>query len=165
VMLVEIPTRDETMDNIVAFWNPAQKPRAGEELTFGYRLYWCRCPPVAPKLATTGATRTGIGGVVGQKRTHFSWRFVVDFFGGDERLLTEADHVIPVIWASRGRIEITSARPLRPLNGWRAMFDLAPTDPSTEPIDLRLYLALDGQPLTETWLYQYVPPPPDQRTY
>jgi periplasmic glucans biosynthesis protein len=165
VMLVEIPTRDETMDNVVAFWNPAEKPQAGEEALFGYRLYWCRYSPVNPKLATTGATRTGIGGVVGQKRTHFSWRFVVDFFGGDEQLLTEADRVVPVIWASRGRIEITSARPLRPLNGWRAMFDLAPTDPSTEPIDLRLYLALDGQPLTETWVYQYVPPPPGERTY
>jgi periplasmic glucans biosynthesis protein len=165
VMLVEIPTRDETMDNIVAFWNPAQQPRAGEELLFGYRLYWCRYAPVAPKLATTGATRTGIGGVVGQKRTHFSWRFVVDFFGGDVPLLTDTDHVVPVIWASRGRIEIASARPLRPLDGWRAMFDLAPTDASTEPIDMRLYLALDGQPLTETWLYQYTPPPLDQRQY
>jgi len=43
------------------------------------------------------------------------------------------------------------------------MFDLVPTDDSPEPINLRLYLALDGQPLTETWLYQYTPPPPDQR--
>jgi len=165
VMLVEIPTPDETSDNVVAFWNPAEKPRAGEELLFGYRLYWCRYAPVTPKLATTGATRTGIGGVVGQRRTYFSWRFVVDFFGGDLSLLTDADHVVPMIWASRGRTEITSARPLRPLNGWRAMFDLVPTDPSVEPIDLRLFLALDGQPFTETWLYQYVPPPPSERAF
>ena len=34
----------------------------------------------------------------------------------------------------------------------------------TEPIDLRLFLSTDGQVLTETWLYQYVPPPPDRRT-
>lgn len=165
VMLVEIPTRDETMDNIVAFWNPAAKPQRGEELLYAYRLYWCRYSPVQSGLATTGATRTGIGGVVGQKRTHFSWRFVVDFFGGDLPLLTEADRVTPVISASRGRIEIVSARPLRPLDGWRAMFDLAPTDPSTEPIDLRLYLSFDGQPLTETWIYQYTPPPPAERRF
>jgi glucans biosynthesis protein len=165
VMLVEIPTRDETLDNIVAFWNPADKPQRGTELLFGYRLYWCRWNPVATPLATAGATRTGIGGVVGQSRTHFSWRFVVDFFGGNLPLLTDADRVVPVIHASRGRIEIASARPLRPLNGWRAMFDLAPTDPSTEPIDLRLYLSFDGQPLTETWLYQYTPPPPKRRNF
>ena len=43
------------------------------------------------------------------------------------------------------------------------MFDLAPTDDSVEPINLRLFLSVDGQPLTETWLYQYAPPPPEQR--
>jgi len=165
VMLVEIPTPDETNDNIVAFWNPEKKPQAGEELLFGYKLYWCRDNPVKCPLATTGATFTGIGGVIGRKRTYFSWRFVVDFFGGDLEMLTDADHVVPVISASSGRIELASARPLRPLHGWRAMFDLAPTDPSTHPIDLRLYLALDGQPLTETWLYLYAPPPMSERTF
>jgi glucans biosynthesis protein len=68
-----------------------------------------------------------------------------------------------MITASRGQIEITSARPLHSINGWRAMFDLKPTDESTEPINLRLFLALNGEPLTETWVYQYTPPPPDQR--
>jgi glucans biosynthesis protein len=43
------------------------------------------------------------------------------------------------------------------------MFDLNLTDESPEPINLRLFLAADGQPLTETWLYQYSPPPPDER--
>jgi glucans biosynthesis protein len=33
-----------------------------------------------------------------------------------------------------------------------------------DPINLRLYLSTDGQALSETWLYQYSPPPPDQRT-
>lgn len=36
------------------------------------------------------------------------------------------------------------------------MFDLRPN--GAEPIDLRLYLRADGQPLSETWLYQWVPP-------
>jgi glucans biosynthesis protein len=165
VMLVEIPTVDETFDNIVAFWNPAEKPQPGQELLFGYRLYWCRYNPVRCKLAQVVATRQGIGGVVGQKRPYFSWRFVVDFAGGDFSLLGSDPHVIPVISATRGQIEITSARPLNPIQGWRAMFDLKPTDESTEPINLRLFLALNGQPLTETWLYQYTPPPPSQRKY
>ncbi len=165
VMLVEIPTRDETMDNIVAFWNPEKKPQRGEELLYAYRLHWCRWNPIGPKhLATVGATRTGIGGIIGQPRKYFSWRFAVDFFGGDLPLLTDTDKVTPVITASRGRVEITSARPLKPLDGWRAMFDLVP-DASTEPIDLRLYLSYQGQPLTETWIYQYAPPPVGERRY
>lgn len=164
VTLVEIPTRDEVMDNIVAFWTPVDKPQKGQECLYGYRLYWCRENPIGPKLATVRATRTGIGGVVGQKRTHFSWRFVVDFAGGDLALLGDGARVLPMISASRGRIEIPSARPLLPLQQWRAMFDLALTDDSLEPVNLRLYLFEDGQALSETWFYQYVPPPPDQRT-
>jgi glucans biosynthesis protein len=165
VMLVELPTSDETADNVVAFWNPADKPQRGQELLYGYRLYWCRYNPVASALAQVQATRAGIGGVVGQKRSYFSWRFVVDFAGGHFALLGESAHVEPVITASRGQIEITSARPLHAINGWRAMFDLKPTDDSSEPIDLRLYLALNGQALTETWVYQYTPPPAGQRKF
>ena len=163
VMLVEIPTADETSDNIVAFWNPADKPQPGQELLFGYRLYWCRFNPVACKLAQVLATREGIGGIVGQKRGYFSWRFVVDFVGGDLPLLGASAHVEPIISASRGQIELTSARPLLPENAWRAMFDLKLADDGVEPINLRLFLATDGQPLSETWIYQYNPPSPDQR--
>lgn len=163
VMLVEIPTVDETFDNIVAFWNPADKPQRGQELLFGYRLYWCRFNPTACSLAQVYATRTGIGGIVGQRRGYFSWRFAVDFVGGDFALLGEDAHVEPMISASRGTVEITSARPQHEIRGWRAMFDLKLTDDGLEPINLRLFLALNGQPLTETWIYQYTPPPPDQR--
>ena len=34
---MEIPTGDETADNIVAFWNPADTPQPGQELLFSYR--------------------------------------------------------------------------------------------------------------------------------
>jgi glucans biosynthesis protein len=165
VQLVEIPTIDETFDNIVAFWNPAEKPQPGEELLFTYRLYWGAAAPFAPALAQVVATRTGIGGVVGQKRQYFSWRFAVDFTGGSLALLGRDAKVEPVITASRGQIEITSARPQHEIGGYRAMFDLKPTDDSTQPIDLRLFLRLDGQPLTETWLYQWTPPAPADRKF
>jgi len=163
VQLVEIPTVDETFDNIVAFWNPQEKPTAGEEHLFGYRLYWGAKPPASSPLAHCVATRTGLGGVVGQKRNYFSWRFAVDFAGGDFSLIGGNSKVEPVISASRGKVEITSARPLASINGYRAMFDLVPPDDSTQQIDIRMYLQCDGQPLTETWLYQWTPPPPSER--
>ena len=164
VQLVEIPTVDETFDNIVAFWNPARKPQAGEELLLGYRLYWGAQPPAQPPLAKCVATRTGLGGIVGKKRTYFSWRFAVDFSGGDLALIGASAAVTAVITASAGaRIETTSARPLHAVRGYRALFDVVPTA-STEPIELRLYLSCEGQSLTETWLYQWVPPPLAERT-
>ncbi len=163
VMLVEIPTSDETMDNIVAFWSPADKTEPGREVPL--RLSSVLVPRESvrsPSSRRVHATRDGIGGVVGQKRTHFSWRFVIDFVGGDLGMLGPDAKVIPVIGTSRGKIEITSARPLLPIKGWRAMFDVVPDD-TEQPIDLRLYLSLDGQALTETWMYEYVPPPVAQR--
>ena len=88
---------------------------------------------------------------------------MVDFAGGDLSMLGKDVAVEPVISASRGQIEIPSARPLEAVRGYRAMFDLRPTDDSVAPIDLRLYLRANGQPLTETWLYQWTPP--DRRTW
>ncbi|HEV3181749.1 MAG TPA: glucan biosynthesis protein D [Steroidobacteraceae bacterium] len=164
VMLVEIPTPDETQDNVVAFWTPEDKPQPGVEYLYGYRLYWCRDNPHGPKLAVVVATRTGVGGQVGVKRNHFAWRFVVDFAGGELASLGEHARVVPIITASRGRVELASARRVVPRPAdWRAAFDLALTNDIVEPLNLRLFLALDGQALTETWLYQYTPPPPAQR--
>ncbi|WP_371929061.1 glucan biosynthesis protein G [Pseudomonas sp. LD120] len=40
VDLVEIPTADETNDNIVAFWNPEKQPEPGQPLDFAYRMHW-----------------------------------------------------------------------------------------------------------------------------
>ena len=158
VQLIELPAADETVDNIVAFWNPSRKPQPGEELLFAYRLYWGSHPPVSSPRAHVVATRTGLGGVVGQKRKYFSWRFVVDFAGGDIPMLGRHTKVEPVITVSRGKIELPSVRPLKSVHGLRAMFDLRPMDNDATPINLRLYLRADGQALSETWLYQWTPP-------
>jgi glucans biosynthesis protein len=158
VQLVEIPTADETFDNIVAFWNPETRPAPGQELLYAYRLHWGTKVPHTPNTATVVATRNGVGGVVGQKRKYFSWRFSVDFAGGDLGLLGKNARVKPVISTSAGSVEITSARPLDSIRGYRAMFDLKVPDEVKGPINLRLFLENDGQALSETWLYQWTPP-------
>lgn len=157
VQLVEIPTIDETFDNVVAFWNPAQPVKPGEEMLVGYRLYWNGIPPVQPSLARCVATRTGLGGVVGQPRKYYSMRFAVDFAGENLKALPKDAKVEAVITASRGKVEITSARPLESIEGYRAMFDLVP-DEKTDPITIRMYLRAGKAPISETWLYQWVPP-------
>jgi periplasmic glucans biosynthesis protein len=165
VMLVELPTPDETFDNIVAFWHPEEQAKAGDELRFGYKLYWGEKMPNTPPLATVVATRDGVGGIVGLPRPYYSYRFVVDFAGGELAGLDEHAAVEPVIEASRGTIELTSARTLAEISGRRAIFDLKPSDDSTEPINLRLYLRLGDRTLSETWFYQWVPPPVAERKF
>ena len=162
VQLVEIPTLDETFDNIVAFWNPAQPVEAGQELLFSYRLHW-GTGLVAAGPARVVDTFTGIGGVVGRKRPYYSKRFVVDFKGGKLPMLGKNATVKPVIAVSAGNVELASARPLHSIDGFRAMFDVIPPDDGETPINLRLFLEADGQPLTETWLYQWTPPPAGER--
>ena len=108
------------------------------------------------RLPTQQMTWTGIGGMVGWKHDYFSWRFVVDFAGGDLASLPHDAKVEPIVTASSGTLELLSARPLASIRGYRAMFDVRPAD--DRPVDLRLFLRSDGRALTETWTYQWTPP-------
>ncbi len=121
-----------------------------------------RCP-TRRRSAQTIATRTGIGGTVGVKRQYYSWHFAVDFAGGELGALAKDAAVEAVITASRGQTEHVTAHYVEEFNGYRALFDIRPTDDSVEPIDLRLYLRLEGRPLTETWIYQWTPPSVKER--
>ena len=82
VQLVEIPTRKETDDNIVAFWTPERPVRAGDEMTLRYHLHWCAREPIPPGVAQVVATRTGTGGRPGLPPTPGLKKYVVDFRGG-----------------------------------------------------------------------------------
>jgi glucans biosynthesis protein len=155
VQLVEIPTPDETFDNIVVFWNPEEPFQAGQERVFKYRLHWGE-PPVSSSAAKVIATRIGAGGIPGQKNRIPSRKFVIDFEGGRLSDLPETAKVEPVITVSRGQIKEPAARPLRGTNAWRCNFDLI--SEGSEPIDLRCYLRDELGALTETWLYQWTPP-------
>jgi glucans biosynthesis protein len=100
---------------------------------------------------------------VGVKRTYYSWHFAVDFAGGELGALAKDAPVEAVITTSRGTTEHVTAHFVQEFNGYRALFDIKPDD-AVGPIDLRLYLRVDGRPLTETWIYQWTPPSPkDQK--
>lgn len=101
--------------------------------------------------------------MIGKQRSYFSWRFAVDFAGGELATLGKNAKVVPVISATHGEVEIPSARPLDEINGYRAIFDVKIADDVKGPIDLRLYLSAGGKALTETWLYQWTPP--EKRTF
>ncbi|HKP63444.1 MAG TPA: glucan biosynthesis protein D [Polyangiales bacterium] len=164
VQLLEIPTVDETFDNIVSFFCPEQPPKPGQELRYAYRLHWGLHPPVVPQLARTSATRLGLGGPVG-KRKHYACRFVVDFAASTP---PPSAAIEPVVQVSRGTVELASARVLKTgaaadPTRYRAVFDVVPPDDSTHEIELRMFLRSGGQPLTETWLYHWTPPAASDR--
>lgn len=157
VQLVEIPTNDEIHDNIVAFWVPEGPVEAGNEYRFGYRLLWYGEEPYVPdRLARCTATRMGRGGEPGTDRPEGVRKFIVEFAGSPLSYLTADDPVKVSVEASRGELSYIFCEPVPGTNRWRAQFDLTP-DGET-PIELRAYLHVAGDPVTETWLYQYHPP-------
>lgn len=156
VKLFELPTVDETFDNIVAFWQPEAPLEPGEEYRFSYRLFWGVDVPVKSGLATVIATRTGKGGNIGQEQAYYSRRFVLDFEGEVFEELAGDAVITPEISTSHGSVENAHARWMPDRKGVRAMFDLVPDD-SHEPINVRLYLKSDDRTLSETWLYQFTP--------
>ncbi len=56
--LIEMPTKDETDDNVILLWEPQPTPEVGKTVRFHYRLRWMRDP--APSgIFTVRATRAG----------------------------------------------------------------------------------------------------------
>ncbi len=157
VQLIELPTADETLDNIVAFWNPAEPAQPDRELTFNYRLYWGAQPPIRPTVAEVVATRIGSGGVPGEKIVGPLRKFVLDFQGGSLAQLPENTPVEAVVTDSRGEIRNVATHLLHESELWRCHFDLSAS--GNEPVDLRCFLRDTTGALSETWLYQWSPLP------
>jgi len=59
IHLIEMPTTDETNDNVILFWDAEPQLKVGQAFRFHYRLRWLR--NLAPSgLFTVRATRSGI---------------------------------------------------------------------------------------------------------
>ena len=56
--LIEMPTQDETNDNVILLWEPQPALEVGKAAKFHYRLRWMR-DPVPSGLFTVRATRSG----------------------------------------------------------------------------------------------------------
>src|SRR5207248_6427021 len=81
-------------------------------------------------------------------------RMLVDFAGGDLDGLESAQPVKADVSAENGQIEAVTVQRLA--SGlWRAAFVVTPK--LRKPVDLRCYLTLYGEGLTETWVYQWTP--------
>jgi glucans biosynthesis protein len=158
IQLIEIPTDDEIHDNIVAMWVPDRAATAGSRFDLGYRLHWLADEPYPGTLARCVATRLGNGGQPGTPRPHGIRKFAVEFLGGPLASLPYGQVPEPVLWSSRGTFteyRITEAVPDGIAGHWRTEFDLAVE--GSDPVDMRLFLKLGNEALTETWLYQYHP--------
>jgi periplasmic glucans biosynthesis protein len=153
VMLVELPTDRETLDNIVAFWNPAGPLTAGRRFDLSYRLRWIGGEPLPPTLARATDVRRGQAGPPGATPIPGATRVVADFAGPTLAGLTRDIGVEADVTAMRGAILFRTAYPIVGRGAaWRLVLDLRPD--GSGPLDLRATLRRGQLPLTETLLCQ-----------
>ncbi|HWP66965.1 MAG TPA: glucan biosynthesis protein G [Candidatus Limnocylindria bacterium] len=155
VELVEIPTKDDTNDNIVAYWVPETPLAAGNELKFAYEVAW---------LSDDDRTLPPGGRVLATRRdrgsAERSVRFVIDFSGRDLDKLppeTVLEGVVTIGSGTEAQGRLLEQQVLKnPVTGgWRLVFQMQPA--GDEPIDIRAFLRKGTDALTETWTYLLQP--------
>lgn len=152
VRLVEIPTRTEFDDNVVACWVPEAAPVPGTPFALEYRLRWF-LDGIGPPGARAIATRRGKSGV---HEPGFE-RFVVDFAGGPlADLAAEAPvEAVVTVDAAAAPHHVTVQR--NRFNGsWRVAFLVRPPA-EPRPVELRCFLRRGGEALSETWSHLWQP--------
>ena len=144
---MEIPSRKETNDNIVAYWMPRGMPGVGEPYDVAYRMSFQSDEPIAPPAGRGTATRIGLGDKEDLKR------IVIDFEGQKIRALAESAPVKAVISVGPdGQLIQQSVFRNAVTGGWRLSFQVR--RPKGKPLELRAFLQNGGDTLTETWSYQ-----------
>ncbi len=155
--LVEIPVKEEIHDNIVSFWSPPGTAKAGTKLTYTYRLRTVDSAVVPDHLARVVRSTSGWAAVPGAENppSHKVRRFVVGFQGGGLRGLDGSFPVNADLTASTGSVKDLVIQKEPAEGTWRASFQIVPD--GDKPSDIRLFLTLNGQRLSETWSYAYYP--------
>ncbi|MFA6266614.1 MAG: glucan biosynthesis protein G [Pseudolabrys sp.] len=145
VRLIEIPTKEEVHDNIVAFWRPKDPLKAKGEYSYTYRLHWGE-GKAHPGLARFVKTASG---AAGEDRL-----FVLDITG-DKLKGVKAEAVRGVVTANFGKLKNVVTQPNPQTGGWRLSFNLEPGNASV--VELRASLMQNDEPLSETWVYRWTP--------
>ncbi|MGA8009135.1 MAG: glucan biosynthesis protein, partial [Thiomonas sp.] len=154
VELVELPDPDETNHNITAFWVPDVVPVPGKGYPFAYRIWWQKDSSHHPPLAWVTQSRSGNGYM---PNPDHSQAWVVDFDGPVLQELT-ADSAITGAVSTGGNAKLlaTWVQHNDVTGGWRLTVRLKRVDDS-KPVELRAFLRLGKQQVTETWSY-IIPP-------
>ncbi len=150
VELVQIPTPDETNDNIVAFFAPDASPAPQQPYDFEYRMLWQKDNDTRPSLAYVVQTRRGHGYV---RKPDDSISMIVDFEGPVLRNLA-ADAPVQGVVSTDSNIDVieSNAYPNEVTGGWRLAIRFKRQD-DKKPGELRAFLRNGSATLSETWSY------------
>ena len=162
IELIQIPTDKEVYDNIVAFFVPSKIPGKGEPFSLAYQTIWHYAtdgqrPPAGRVVATRVARAKGEG----------ARKFVIDFAGPPLNSLPEDKAVEGIITVGPGAKFLEhQVYKNRATGGWRLVFQILRDESispdkdhprGNSPVEIRAFLKLGDDVLTETWSYAYEP--------
>jgi len=148
LQLVQLPTADETNDNIVAYWVPGRTPAPGQPLDFSYRLHWQGANWQRPPAGWALQSRAGQGF---QPLAPGEFQYVVDFTGPAlDRLPADAEVKAVASATANGRVLEAIAHRNEATGTWRMSLKGQRLN-SSQPLELRAYLQHGADALTETW--------------
>lgn len=149
VELMQLHTPDETNDNIVAYWVPAELPAFGKPLDLSYKLHWQGAQQEQkPPGAWVVQTRVGRGYAALADNEQ---QFVVDFTGPALAALKPDAPVKAVVTApSNGEIAESNAYYVEANGMWRMTVRVKQLKPN-QPTELRGFLQSGDNVVSETW--------------
>ncbi|AZD64347.1 glucans biosynthesis protein [Pseudomonas chlororaphis] len=151
VDLVEIPTADETNDNIVAFWSPEKQPEPGQAFDFAYRLHWTmdEASLHSPDSAWVEQTLRSTGDVKQSnliRQPDGSVAYLVDFEGPSLAALPEDTEVrSQVSVGDNAELVENSVRYNPETKGWRLTLRMKIKD-SSKSTEMRAALVKNATP-------------------
>lgn len=146
VTLVEIPTKREIYDNIVAYWRPREPLAAGDETSMAYRLLWGNDP--APHLPLSRVLNTRIGA-----NHHGEGMTVAIDFAPHPILPNDLSQIQWTIHLSEGSPSQGILQRNPETGGPRLSYNFFPGE--TGSIEFRVQLRSSEAPLSEVWLYRW----------
>jgi periplasmic glucans biosynthesis protein len=159
IELIELPTSDDSSDNIVASWIPDEPlaPGAIKEIAYTITAFGDgRDPSPNGRVVDTFETTPQADGATSRPSAD-SRRFMVDFAGGDLGYRLSAPSTVTVVpTAVGGQILRSFLTPNQRAGGFRAALDVALD--KGQNCELRLFLRADGRALTETWTLPWTAP-------
>jgi glucans biosynthesis protein len=162
VELIQIPSDKEIHDNITAFWIPSRLPTGGKPAWYSYKMSWYRADASKPPAGRVTSTRIARG------KDDRTKKFILDFAGGKLDALP-ADKPLTAVITVDPKAKLVEQQLYKNsvTKGWRLVFQITFEEPGSlnkvlpqskrVPVELRAFLKLEDNALTETWTYTYPP--------
>ncbi|GAC31579.1 periplasmic glucans biosynthesis protein [Paraglaciecola polaris LMG 21857] len=153
VELVEIPTNSETNDNIVSYWVPEEPFKKGEMRKFDYTVKTVNGALNEDVTARVTRVFNSWAALPGQDNApdKSERQMIVDFSAQAFAHLGQSIRLTPHLSLSSGKFKDLEVVQLPDKKTWRAKFKLMPEN--DEAIDMRLFLTLGDEPISEVWNY------------